>query len=272
MLQPFTYAAPTSAPELYELLAQHAGKAHILAGGTDLLVEYHMGTPPAALVIDIKKIPEYRAVSFSAKEGLSIGAAVTCIEIIADRTINARYALLGHAAHQIGSPQLRNRATIGGNLCTASPCADMGCSLLALNASVELASHRGSRIIPLQDFFTGVKSTQVQNDEVLQRIIVPADMAGSRWGMEKLKRIKGHDLALVSVAMVRKGSVLRVGIGSCAPTPVALRDLPATATPDQVCAEAAQALKPITDLRASKEYRMFMVQEFIRRIMARMAE
>lgn len=267
MLQEFSYVAPASRPELLDLLAKHAGKAHILAGGTDLLVEYHMGYPAAGLVIDIKRIPEFRAISFSPKDGLSIGAAATCVDVIKDRAIAAKYPLLAHAAHCIGSPQLRNRATIGGNLCTASPCADMGCSLLALGAMIELASRKKVRVIPLREFFTGVKTTKLQPDEVVQRVIVPPDMAGARWGMEKLKRIKGHDLAVVSVAIARTGKVLRAGMGSCAPTPIVLDDLPPGVTAAAVCAAATKALKPITDLRASKEYRLFMVQEFIRRIM-----
>lgn len=266
MLSKFAYIAPTTGAELFDLLQEHAGNAHILAGGTDLLVDYRGGKPMPELLVDIKGIQEFRKISFSPQHGLSLGALATCAEIAEHRTVRARYPLLECAASHIGSPQLRNRATVGGNLCTGSPCADFAAALLALDAEAELASGAGTRIVPLRDFFTGVKTTRIANNEVLQRIVIPPDTAGAAWGFEKLKRIKGHDLALVSVAIARTDSALRVAVGSCAPTPVVLRKLSPTAGVKQICAEALRVLKPITDQRASKEYRLFMVQEYIRRI------
>jgi carbon-monoxide dehydrogenase medium subunit len=266
MLQEFNYLAPKSKNELYTLLKKHAGKSKILAGGTDILVELHNHWIAPANLIDIKKIKELQGITFNDSEGLSIGATTVCIDLINDKNVKQYYPLLADAAGRIGSPQLRNRATIAGNLCTASPCADMGCSLLALGASVELGSADGVRVIPLKDFFTGPKKTQIKPHEVLQRIIVPAEMAGAKYGMRKLKRIKGHDIALVSVAMARTSKVMRAGIGSCAPTPVVTADLSPDTKVAKVISAVEQVVSPIDDVRASREYRLFMTRDFVEKI------
>ena len=268
MLREFSYLAPLEKKDFLFMLKKHAGKACILAGGTDLMCDLRSGLEKPGWLIDVKHIKDFQRISFSESEGLSIGATVTCIEMMKNPTIAKKYPLIGYAAGHIGSPQLRNRATIGGNLCTASPCADMGCSTLALGASVELISADRTRVIPMKEFFTGVKETLLKENEAVQRIIIPPDAIGAKWGMEKLKRIKGHDMAVVSVAMVKTRKCLRVGIGSCAPTPVVLPDLPAGATAKTVVAEALKVVKPIDDVRASREFRLFMVGEFIEKLLA----
>lgn len=265
MLQNFTYTAPGSLKELYAALKKTSG-ARILAGGTDILVELHNHWIAPESLIDIKKIKELNGIAYSPAKGLSIGATTTCIDLINDKNVRKHYPLLADAAHRIGSPQLRNRATIAGNLCTASPCADMGCSLLALGASVELGSVDGVRVIALKDFFTGPKKTQIKKHEVLQRILVPAEMAGASFGMRKLKRIKGHDIALVSVAIARTDKVMRAGVGSAAPTPVVTVDMAPNATVDKVIAAVEKVISPIDDVRASAEYRRFMAKDFVEKI------
>ncbi len=266
MLQNFSYQAPETLKDLYALLKKSNGKATILAGGTDLLVNMHNNWISPESLIDIKKIPELKGISYSPKTGLSIGATTVCIDLINNPDVKKHYPLLAEAAHQIGSPQLRNRATIAGNLCTASPCADMGCSLLAMGASVELGSAEGTRVIALKDFFTGPKKTQIKKTEVLLRILVPADMAGARFGMRKLKRIKGHDIAVASVAIARTAKVLRIGVGSAAPTPVVTADLSPTITLDKAVAAAEKIICPIDDVRAGADYRRFMVKEFVEQL------
>ncbi len=268
MLQEFSYLAPTTLKDLYALLKKNAGTAVILAGGTDLLVEMHNNWISPKLLVDIKKIPQLNDMSFDRKNGLSIGATTVCIDLINNSDVKKYYPLLADAAGRIGSHQLRNRATIGGNLCTASPCADMGCSLLALGAEVELASADGIRVIPLKDYFTGPKKTQIKKHEVLQKIIVPFESANAKFGMRKLKRIKGHDIALISVAMARTEKFLRVGVGSCAPTPVVTAPLPANAKPEKVKEAVMKVVSPIDDVRASRDYRLFMTGEFVDSIYA----
>ncbi len=266
MLQNFSYLAPETLKDLYALLKKGNGKITILAGGTDLLVNLHNNWISPESLVDIKKISDLKGISFNPKTGVSIGATTVCVDLINNKDVKKHYPLLAQAAHHIGSPQLRNRATIAGNLCTASPCADMGCSLLALGASVELGSSTGTRVIALKDFFTGPKKTQLRKDEVLLRILVPAEMAGARFGMRKLKRIKGHDIAVASVAVARTDKVMRIGVGSAAPTPVVTADLAPSIALDKAVAAAEKVISPIDDVRAGAEYRRFMVKDFVEQI------
>jgi carbon-monoxide dehydrogenase medium subunit len=270
MLHPFGYAAPATKKELLALLAKHKERAKLLAGGTDLLVGIRAGSLKPEIVVDLKKLPGIATISFSSKEGLSIGAGVLAGTLVADETVRSRFPLLADAASRLGSPQLRNRATVGGNLCTASPCADLGVALMALGASVEIVSEKGERVIPLSRFFTGVKKTVLGPTEYLSRIVVPADMAGAWSGMEKLKRIKGHDIALASVALVRTRNVMRVAVGSCAPTPVVTKDLPPGCSLSETQNAVRAILAPIDDLRASADYRVAMVEAYVERIFGRM--
>lgn len=267
MLHEFSYLAPRERKDLLQLLKKHSSQARVLAGGTDLLCDIRLGTDKPEVLIDVKNIAEFRGIAFSEQDGLAVGAAVTCVELMEHPVVRKRFPLLAHAAGQIGSAQLRNRATLGGNLCTASPCADLGCSSLVLGARVELVSARGTRVIPMKDFFTGVKATQLKDDEAVQRVFYPVAAAGAKWGMEKLKRIKGHDLAVVSVAIARTSQWLRVGIGSCAPTPVVAADLPPNASVKAVTEAVLKAINPIDDVRASREFRLAMVQEFIAKLL-----
>lgn len=270
MLHSFSYAAPSDRKALLALLKKEGSRAKLLAGGTDVLVDIRYGKLKPALVIDLKKVEDLKQISFSPKDGLAIGAAVTCAELIQNPIITGKFPLIADAASRIGSPQLRNRATIAGNLCTASPCADLGCAMLALDASIEIASATGTRVVKLEKFFTGVKATVLKPEELVTRLLVPAELAGASSGMEKLKRIKGHDLALASVAMVIKGDQLRIALGSCAPTPVAM-PVQSVKTPlPKILEVAKKTISPITDVRASKEYREAMALAFIERLLGRL--
>ena len=269
MLHEFSYSSPRTKDELFSILREKGEQARIYAGGTDLLVDIRAGLTAPRMLIDVKKIGEYRVISFDEKEGLSIGAAAPLNEVIRSRPVQEHFPLIAEAAGRIGSPQIRNRATVGGNLCTASPSADMAPVLLCLDASVEIASDRGVKIVRLGDFFKGVKKTALEKGEVLQRVLVPCSMADSKGAMEKLKRIKGHDLSLVSVALVKKGEIMRIAIGACAPIPVVLKDFTAGEAPEKVLQEALRQVKPIDDVRASADYRRFMVEVYIERLMTR---
>ncbi|MBF0501546.1 MAG: FAD binding domain-containing protein [Candidatus Riflebacteria bacterium] len=270
MLQTFSYVAPDSRKDLLAILNKEGTRAKILAGGTDLMVDIRGGKIAPAFVVDIKKIADLKGVSYSATEGLSIGAVTTCIELVTDKTIVAKFPIIADAASRLGSTQLRNRATIAGNICTASPCADLSCAMLALGASVEIASMTGTRIVKLADFFTGVKTTVIKADELVTRLIVAPELVNAKFGMEKLKRIKGHDLSLASVAVVKTGTLLRVALGSCAPTPIVLPDFPANAPLASILEVAGKTIKPIDDVRASKEYRKMMIMTFIEQIILRL--
>jgi len=268
MLQRFQYAAPATRAELFSLLGEKKGRARLLAGGTDLLVNIRNGVMKPELVIDIKKVKGYSGISWSSSEGLVIRPAVTINEVLQDKEVRDRYPLLAECAHDLASYQIRNRATVIGNVVNASPCSDMAPALLCLSGKAVIASARGEREVPFAEFFKGVKKTVVQDDEVLDRIVVPASSVGARGSYRKLKRINGHDLGIVGVALMRQDGTLRLGISSSAPTPVLVDGLKERDDAEKVVAAARKAISAISDVRCSKEYREYMVEVYVRRLLA----
>jgi len=203
MLRKFNYLSPTTEEELLKFLAKHMGKAKLLAGGTNLFVDMRSDLLKPEYVIDIKKVPGVKEIKFLSRVGLSIGPGVTCNELIECKAVEEKYPLLIAAAKELASYQIRNRATVAGNICYASPAADMAPALLILGAKVKIASIAGEDIIPLKDFFKGVKKTLLQPEEFVKALIIPEDYSFMKALYKKSKRVKGHDLSIVSVAMGR---------------------------------------------------------------------
>jgi carbon-monoxide dehydrogenase medium subunit len=268
MLSSFVYQRPSSLDEALALLAEHGRKARALAGGTDLLVEIRAGLSLPERVVDLKGIPQLRELRYDPGEGLSIGGCVTVAELLAHEAVGRRYALLHAAASELATHALRNRATVAGNIVTASPCGDLAGPLLCYEAEVEIVSKRGTRRVPFARFIEGVKKTVLAPDEIVTRVVVPAKMRDGRGGYLKLKRIKGHDLGIIAVALLRSSGTVRFAIGSAAPTPVLLRDFSDGTAVEEIEAEAQRRISPIDDVRCTKEYRSFMVNVFIRRLLA----
>ncbi len=269
MLCEFDYLAPRTMPELFDALAAGGPDARILAGGTDLLVNVRAGLVTPKCVIDIKKVSGLDGLSFDAKNGLAIGAAVTVNQLAEEPVVREKYGLLVACAESLASYQLRNRATVVGNIVNASPCADMAPALLCYDAQVLIASRQGSRTVPIREFFTGVKKTVLAQGEIVEKILVPLTHAGGSGAYEKLKRIKGHDLGIVGVALLKKDGLVRMAVSSAAPTPILVRDCKAGESADTLAQAALQAVKPIDDVRSSKEYREFMVQVYVKRLLER---
>lgn len=268
MLQKFAYAAPATRKELLELLAERRGKAKLLAGGTDLLVNIRNGIMNPELVINVKRVQDYSGLTWSAAEGLVLKPSTTINEVLRDANVRKLYPLLCESAHDLASYQVRNRATVIGNVVNASPCSDMAPALLCLGAKAVIVSSRGEREVPFREFFKGVKKTVVQEDEILERIVVPAASSGARGLYRKLKRINGHDLGIVGVAFMKKDGAVRLGISSSAPTPVLVDGLSESDSVEDVVSAAKKAISPISDVRCSKEYRQYMVEVFVRRLFA----
>lgn len=267
MLPTFKYLAPTTRPELLGMLAEYGSNAKILAGGTDLLVNIRNGLSRPRYVINIKRVDGFSGITWSEREGLVIRPTVTINEILSDERIRRDFPLLAICAHDLASYQVRNRATVIGNVVNASPCSDMAPALLCLDARAVISSKRGERQVPFRDFFTGVKKTVLAPDEILERILVPQESAKARGGYHKLKRINGHDLGIVGVALSKLKGTMRLGVSSAAPTPVLVGDFKEGASAETVGAAAAKAINPISDVRCTKEYREYMVQVFIRRLL-----
>jgi carbon-monoxide dehydrogenase medium subunit len=268
MLQDFTYLAPRTRAELHGVLADNATAASILAGGTDLLVNMRAGLARPKIVVDAKKVEGLAGLAWSQREGLVINACATINALLADARAQIDYPLLIACARDLASHQIRNRATVVGNVVNASPCADMAPALLCLRASAVISSKRGEREIPFSAFFKGVKRTAVAPGEVVERVVVPAASAGARAGYYKLKRINGHDLGIVGVALsVERSGEMRLTIGSCAPTPILIEGLDSKLSADAVVAEVLGAISPISDVRATKEFRLHMVECYVRRLL-----
>ena len=172
ILPRFEFKAPVSIEEVCSALKEDPRKTKVIAGGTDILVNMKKKSVNPAMLISLDKVPQLREVSYSPGTGLTIGALVTMAELTSSRIVSEHYPALAKAAAILGTPQIRNRATIGGNICSARPAADTIGTLIGHKAEVELVSTEGERRIALQDFFTGPGETLLGPDEILKYLIL----------------------------------------------------------------------------------------------------
>ena len=274
----FRYERPATVAEATALLAAAGGRARVLAGGTDLVIALRAGVSPD-LVVDVKRIPELGAISWTPAGDLVLGACVLVQTVAEDERIRATFPALAEGAAAIGSLQIRWRATMAGNLANASPCMDTAPPLLVLGGALLIAGPRGTREAPLADFFVGVKETALGRDEIVTAVRVPKPVPGLRSAFDKIKRTWGHDLALVNAAAAYDPGArqVRLAIGSCAVTPVLippLADVGPDADANEVgCRMGERALahiRPIDDVRASAEYRCDMAVLLCHRIAAQL--
>jgi CO/xanthine dehydrogenase FAD-binding subunit len=248
----------------------------VIAGGTDVLLKAR-NYPVPVTVVDISGIAELCGVR-QAEDGIYIGAATRLAEVVRAAALqDEAYQALIQGAVQVGSPQIRNLATLGGNLCNASPSADTAAPLLALDACVALESQAGQRIVRLEDFFQGPGKTVLAEGELLTSIFIPNQPAGAKSIYLKHSPRRAMDLAFVGVAVWAAGTQhpqVRIALSAVAPTP--MRALPAenylsqlefidAAALDEAARLSAQAAKPISDVRSSSSYRNEMVRVLTQR-------
>jgi len=264
MLSKFNYLKPKSLDEALAYIKENPG-TKLLAGGTDLMIVLRRNMEIVDHVLDIKDIPETKRFEYKAGEGLFIGASVTVNEISECDVVAEKYAAVKEAADSLASYQLRNRATLVGNLCNASPGADLASPLLVFDAVVHIAGPNGIREVALENFFTGVKRTVLVPGEIVIGVMLPDVKAGDTSVFLKQARIKGHDLGIAGVSIRRTGEgKLCVGMTAVAPTPIRLRNLEESLQSKPFSAETAEWLneeikhhiKPISDIRSSAEYRL----------------
>jgi CO/xanthine dehydrogenase FAD-binding subunit len=280
-LPKFNYVAPHSLNEALGLLQEHEEKARLIAGGTDLLVWMKQGVVYPGMLIDIRALPELSFIRVRGDE-LHIGAATPMNEIKDSREVQERAPGLVQALQVLACHPIRNTATVGGNLCSASPAADTAPPLLALGASVALQSVEGERRVALSGFFAGPGLTQKKPNEILKHIIVP-HQAG-RSGFLKLGRRKALTLSIASVAAcvtIQDGKFTdaKVALGAVAPIPLlckkAQEQLIGARVGEDVIQRASEAAKkevsPITDVRATAAYRREMAGVLTRRILRNLA-
>jgi carbon-monoxide dehydrogenase medium subunit len=272
------YHAPETLEEAVSLLGAYQESANILAGGTDLLVEIKMKARAPDQLVDIKKVPDLIDLTYNESAGLRIGALTTIRTIETSQVIQEKYAGLAQAAKSLGSIQIRNRATAAGNICRASPSADIPPPLIADDAKVRIHGPKGERVIALEDFFTGPGQTVLNPDEILVEIIVPNPHPGTGKVYLKHGRRKAMELATVGVAvsLTIENEICtraRVVLGAVAPTPiriVGVEDLlQGTFIDENVIGSAAriamEAASPISDVRSSAEYRRQMTEILTKR-------
>ncbi len=265
MVYEFRYLAPRTAAELAAVLDGHKDDGKLLAGGTDLIPSIRNGIMKPKVVIDLKKYSGADRLSYGA-DGLSIGPAVTINDILRSKDARERYPVLCDCAHELASHQIRNRATVAGNVVNASPCSDMAPALLCLGAKAVIRSATGERVVPFSQFFAGVKKTVLAPGEFLSAIVVPAESAGARGRYLKLKRIAGHDLGIVGVLMTRRDGELRFAVSSAAPTPVLVDSVTVKDSADEAARKVLASVSPISDVRGTKEYREHMIGVYARRL------
>ena len=279
-MQAFDYVAAQSVDEVINLLAEKGEMARVLSGGTDLLVALREGRRKADVVIDVKGLPETTAMSYDPGAGLTLGAAVPCHRMYDDATIAATYNGLMDSAHLIGGTQIQGRASMGGNLCNASPAADSIPNLIAYGAICNIAGPNGRRQLPVEAFCTGPGRNALENGEFLVSLQIPTPQPG--FGAAYLRFIPRNemDIAVVGVgASVQldesrnKFVAARIALGAVAATPLYVEEAGASLAGknvgDEAIAGAAKiaqaAAKPISDMRGTAEYRKHLVAVLTRR-------
>lgn len=282
----FEYMEPVTIENAIDLLVKHNGQAKVIAGGTDLIVQMRQKEIKSEHLVDITRIPGFDYIDYNETEGLRIGALTTIHTIEKSAEIHENYPAISQAAGKLASVAIRNLGTLGGNLCNASPSADMPPALIGLGAKVKIVGPERERIVALEDFFTGPGSTVLKKWELLVEVQVPVSLPGTR-GVYLKHAIRGSiDLAIVGIAVVIMMDPgdgvcqdIKIALGAVAPTPIRARSAEEIIKGKRIdedliekSAETAQAeAHPISDVRASAEYRSEMVKVFTRRALRQVA-
>jgi carbon-monoxide dehydrogenase medium subunit len=285
-MRTFAYERPTTVDEAVMLLEAHGPEARILAGGTDLIIRLRDGSLQPSVVVDIKRIPELRS-SIDVRDGVAtISAGTVMTDVAAHPDIRRHFPALVEAAEVVGSVQIRNRATLAGNVCNASPAADTAPPLLVYGAVLVIAGPAGQRRLALDDFFVSAGRTTLGRGELVTAIELPLPARAAGATHVRRTRRRGHDLASVTLCCaVDDGRVTRIAFGSVGPRALLVVDESGLlADPDATEAEknalfeglfAAASPSP-RSMRASPEYRLAMLRVLgwraLRTAMARLAE
>ncbi len=282
VLPHFEYVRPRSVKDAIRILAREKGGAALLAGGTDLVVKMKMDRAAPGTIVDIKRLaPLGGPIKPSGKSAIAIPPLTTLAEIASSTLLKRRLPVLPATALLMASPQVRNRATVGGNLANAAPSADMAPPLMALGARVKIHARSGVRTIALEELFTGPGQTVLGATGILGTITVPLLPRGARAAYHAYTVREAMDLSIASAAarVQRKGgriASVRIVLGAVAPTPLRVREAEealagtrgTAADIEAAATAAARAALPITDVRATDGYRRDIVRVVVRRALA----
>ena len=294
-----TYEVPTTVAQAVTMLKRHGEKGRPLVGGTDLLIQLRAGVPTghseefrtAALarrpefIVDLKHIKELRQIKFDAKKGVRLGAAVSCIEVYESEVMRKHYPGLTEAAHLIGSLQIQNRASVGGNLCNGSPAADSTPALIALGAKARIADGKDTREVPVEEFILSPGRTVLKPGEIVVELLIPAPKPHSSDSYLRFIPRNEMDIAVVGVgtSITLDGEVVkaaRIALGAVGPTPIFARAAGESLigkTLDEATIEAAAKIAsdtatPIDDMRGTAEFRKHVTGVLTRRTILIAAE
>ena len=278
VLPQFEYLAPKTIGEACNLLLELGSTAKVMAGATDLIPPMKDKVISPEYIIDLKKIPDMDYLEYDEKEGLKIGALTTLRTIETSPLVKEKNPAIAHAAKVVASTQIRTKGTMAGNICNASPSCDTAPNLLAQDAKILVQGPNKDRVIKIQDFFLGVKKTSLEPGEIVTGIIIPplAENEGAAYIKHAVR--KAMDLAIIGVAVkikVEDGNCTdaRIALGAVAATPIrapkAEQALIGKALTDETIVKASEeamdSCHPISDIRASAEYRKDMIRVFTKR-------
>ncbi len=278
-LPDFEYYAPNSVTEVCQLLSKFGDRAKVYSGGTDILPKMKNGLMAPEVLVSIKNLSELKKIEYVEGKGLVIGGACTHNDLVFSEVLESKYSSVCKAAETMAANQIRHVGTLGGNIASAVPSADMPPILITLNATVTLVGANGQRILPLEEVFLGPGKTILANDEIITEVIIP-DQKYTGSGYYKFALRKGGALAVVGVAAtinVEDDVIedVKIGLGAVHPIPVRAKKteefLIGKKVSEEVFEEAGKIAcgecKPISDFRASAEYRTDLVRIYTRRVL-----
>jgi carbon-monoxide dehydrogenase medium subunit len=279
-LRRFEYFAPTDILEALQLIENFGDRAKLLAGGTDLIVQMKNNEINPSYLIDLKKIHELTGIHSTSSEGIKLGPLTTISEVESSKAIVENIPILSQAATTIGSIQIRNRATTGGNVCRAAPSADLVPALLVLDAQLKIRSLGTERIVQLEDFFIGPGKTTLKYNEILTEIKIPTPPSSSAGVYLKYGPRQTMDLAVVGVAVCIVLDptdyicrIVKIALGSVAPTPLRARKAEkilvggklTQAMIEEAAKIASEETSPITDVYGLDWYKRDIVSVLVKR-------
>ena len=271
----FDYIRPGNMQDAIAAL-QANDEPYLLAGGTDLLIGMKTNAVRPKCLIDLKGIPDIDCIEYD--NGFKLGALTTVRDVEVSPLIREKIPALSEAAGTLGSIQIRNRATVGGNLCHGSPAADMAAILLAMNCELQIATGNGAKTMGLDQFFTGPNSTVLNRNEVLSQIIIPKEIEQFKGIYLKHGPRKAMDIGIVNIAILLDADVssgfcnqIMIALGAVAPRPIRAKKAEALLNANRLTSEliqeaaevASDEATPISDFRASAGYRKDLVKNLV---------